>query len=197
MGKYSQCTHCAMAAVRHHYYLLYLQPEAAQRADRLRRTLRRRDQGPGYPMPPDRTHITLQPMGCSDAQHEVDLSLAMKVGDAIEYGPFDVSFDRLESSGTHLELCGSGAGLRELKRFQRGLAEALGRHGVPEGQLRTHFRPHITLDYQHPWVPARVVAPISWRVEHLWLVDSLQGQGRHRVIKRWSLATRQSAFEGW
>lgn len=156
-------------------------------------------------MPPERMHVTLQPLGAfkgrSPPRDVMDRATA--VGDALDDEPFDVLFDLVQcrasaaAPGT-LELRGRGPALRRLRRFQRGLVEGLRCSGFAEDRLRIHFTPHMTLDYAHPQVATRLLeTPIAWRVMELCLVDSLFGQGRHEVLRRWPLIQRQEAFGDW
>ncbi len=56
----------------------------------------------------------------------------------------------------------------------------------------------MTLDYAHPRVnPQSLDTPIAWQVTHLYLVDSLYGQGRHEVLGCWPLRQRQQTFSDW
>lgn len=190
---------------RHHiYYLLYPTPAAARCAEVLWDTTRLRCATvKSFPMPPERLHVTLLPLGRFEHGLRGELlDMALAAGAAVDDGPFDFVFDLLRSRsggpiGT-VELAGRGPALRKLYRLQRDLRGRLIRAGFPADQLRTGFTPHMTLDYKHPRVaPRSLDTPISWPVTQLCLVDSLVGQGRHEVLARWPLRPRQQVFSGW
>jgi 2'-5' RNA ligase len=186
------------------YCLLRPTPAAATRAAALWTTQRVHSTAFGsFPMPPERLHITLLPLGSFEGSvPDTVLHLARVAGAAVDDEPFDVVLDRLRSRGGApmgtVELGGDGTVLRKLYRLQRDLRERLIRAGFPADQLRTGFTPHMTLDYKHPRVlPQTLETPIAWPVTELCLVDSLYGQGRHEVLERWTLRQRQQVFSGW
>lgn len=186
------------------YYMLRPTLAAAVRAAALWTTMRAHSVAfSSFPMPHERLHVTLLPLGSFDGSvpDEV-LHLARVAGAAVDDEPFDVILDRLRSRGGApigtVELGGDGTVLRKLYRLQRDLRKRLIRAGFPEDQLRTGFTPHMTLDYKHPRVlPQTLETPIAWPVTELCLVDSLHGQGRHEVLERWPLRQRQQVFSGW
>lgn len=190
----------------HHrlYYFLYPARAVAARAAALWQDTRHRCASfNGFPMPAERLHITLLPLGgFEDGIPEDVLQLARIAGAAVDDEPFDVRLDRLRSRGGGptgtVELAGYGPTLRKLCRLQRDLRERLIRAGFPADRLRTGFTPHMTLDYRHPRVlPQTLETPIAWPVTELCLVDSLHGLGRHEVLERWLLRQRQQVFSGW
>ncbi|MBT9464642.1 2'-5' RNA ligase family protein [Hydrogenophaga sp.] len=185
------------------YFLLYPTPAAACCAAVLWDATRLRCAVKSFPMPPERLHITLLPLGrFEDWIPDRVLEQAQAAGAAVDDEPFDVVFNALRSrSGAPIgtvELAGGGPALRKLYRLQRDLRERLIRVGFPADQLRTGFTPHMTLDYKHPRVaPRSFETPVAWRVTELCLVDSLHGRGRHEVLARWPLRERQQVFSGW
>jgi 2'-5' RNA ligase len=186
------------------YYMLRPTSAAAARAAALWTTLRVRSTAfSSFPMPPERLHITLLPLGSFEGSIPDDLlHLARVAGAAVDDEPFHIVLDRLRSRGSAsmgtVELGGDGAVLRKLYRLQRDLRQSVIRAGFSAGELRTSFTPHMTLDYKHPRVlPQTLETPIAWPVTELCLVDSLHGQGRHEVLERWTLRPRQQVFSGW
>jgi 2'-5' RNA ligase len=186
------------------YYMLRPSPAAAASAASLWTTMRVHSAAfSSFPMPLERLHITLLPLGSFEGSVPDDLlHLARLAGAAVDDEPFHVVLDRLRSRGGAsmgtVELGGDGAVLRKLCRMQRDLREGVIRAGFPAGELRTSFTPHMTLDYKHPRVlPQTLETPIAWPVTELCLVNSLYGQGRHEVLERWTLRQRQQVFSGW
>ena len=111
------------------YYFLYPPPlvaEAARHA--LLRAQGALQLGRGDPMPNDRLHITLHSLGrfLNGVPREV-LDLALAAGGAMDYEPFGVSLNLLQSRG------GGGAGTLgtsswPLKRAQRANCEGFSGH---------------------------------------------------------------------
>jgi RNA 2',3'-cyclic 3'-phosphodiesterase len=63
--------------------------------------------------------------------------------------------------------------------------------------VRSAFKPHVTLLRDDTYITSRPVAPVSWTVGELMLVDSLVGQSRYVVHGRWPLQSRQLSFGEW
>jgi 2'-5' RNA ligase len=191
--------------LRHHvYFLLYPTPAAADCAAALwNRTRHRLATQKSVPMPPERLHTTLMPLGCfEDRVPDTVLNLALAAGGAVDDEPFELVFNVIRSRGGGpfgtVELAGHGPALRRLRCLQRDLREQLIRVGFPAGRLRGSFTPHMALDYRHPIVvPRSLETPIAWPVTELCLVDSLHGQGRHEMLCRWPFRQRQQVFSGW
>lgn len=155
-----------------------------------------------WPMPPERMHMTVQKLGCYLPEAGVPawlLALTDRL-DGQSFGPsFDVSLDVLQSrdpqaSTTTVELTGRGAGVAGVRRLCRQLAEAMVRIGFPAELIRRRTLPHVTLDYCHTPMPARRIAPLTWRFEDICLVVSRNGEGAHRVLKRWQLVDPQQSL---
>lgn len=186
------------------YYFLYPPPLVAEAAGHaFLRAGGLLELGRGDPMPGDRLHITLHSLGrfLNGVPREV-LELALTVGNAMDYEPFGVSLNLLQSRGGAggvgtVELAAQGCAARELRRFQRALGNTMRRMGFGESQIRSHFNPHMTLHYQHKGIDRTTVAPITWTAMQFALVDSFYGLGRHDVLARWSLQARQQAFVDW
>ena len=141
-------------------------------------------------MPNDRLHITLHSLGrfLNGVPREV-LDLALAAGGAMDYEPFGVSLNLLQSRGGGgagtlgtVELAAQAGAARELRGFQRALGNTMRRMGFGESQIRSHFNPHMTLHYQHQGIGRTTVAPITWTAMQFALVDSLYGLGRPSLI---------------
>lgn len=135
---------------------------------------------------PSRFHVTLLPLG--DARHltpellaRIDHAVA-----ALSAGPFSLLFDRIFGSTLR------GSAMRDAQLFQRELVRWLRAYGVPVPPYL--FRPHVSLAYGDPTSRAEPVAPIGWRVEELLLVESVHGEGRHILLRRWPLMAAQQTF---
>lgn len=186
-----------MGAVLDLYFMLYPPVPVAQAIQRLWRPPNSSRWGSSSPMPADRLHVTLVPLGryAQRLPNEV-VQVACRAASILEDAPFPVSLDLLQSRGPErevgtVELAGHGSGVLPLHRFRRRLAEALQRVGWPPDMIRRNYHPHITLDYRHEPVSARRVMPVAWDVTEFRLVASHYGEGRHEVLGRWPLCSRQ------
>lgn len=188
------------------YYLLYPPPLVAKAAkELLPRTKGPRWLGKGDPMSSDRLHITLHALGrfLDGVPREV-IELALAAGSAMDYEPFGVRLNVLQSRGGveegtfgTVELAPQTDAARDLRGFQHALGNTMRRMGFAETQIRSHFQPHMTLHYKHERIDRAVVVPVAWTVVEFALVDSLYGLSRHDVLARWSLKARQQAFLDW
>lgn len=162
------------------YLMLKPYRALALEIDRLRRSL---DLDHGYPA--DRFHITLQPFGDASAISSAELARIRAVAASLQAAPFRIMFDRVRGNAL---VSGNSRALRD---FQRLLATHLAASGVflPD----YGFDPHLSLLYGEWWHRNMRVQPIGWRVEELFLINSIRGKG-HAVLGRWSLQSRQGAF---
>ena len=134
----------------------------------------------GYAL--DRLHDTLLPLG--EATPEA-IARARAILESFNAEPFAVVFDHVE--GATLK---PRKGLRGPGIFQRALA----RHFAVSGfALPSYdFGLHLNLDYGNPSDHRAAIAPLSWTVDHILLIESVPG--RHIEHGRRSLAVRQYAL---
>lgn len=179
------------------YFMVYPPASVAQLAARLLDRVSGSSGNASFPMPPERLHITLAPLGRYTCQVPSDvLRVARRAGFSLEADPFTVTLDTLRSRGPAgdvgtVELVGQGRGVLRMRRFYRHLAATLQHVGWPPETIRTHLSPHITLDYRHDVVETRRVTPLAWEVTEVCLVVSHHGEGWHEVLERWPLRSRQ------
>lgn len=195
-----------MSQLHNLYYFLSPTPLAAETAKRLLQRLQGpRWTGRGEPMSLDRLHITLHYLGrfLNSIPREV-IDLALAAGSAMDYEPFGVRLNVLQSRGGFeegtfgtVELAPQAGAARELRGFQHALGNTMRRVGFAETQIRSRFNPHMTLHYKHERIDRMVVAPVAWTVVQFALVDSLYGLSRHDVLARWTLKARQQVFLDW
>ena len=186
---------------RHDLYLmLHLPSEAARVVARMQGRLNQGYRGPSKPMPTERLHITLVPLGSYVHRIPADvLRTALHAGTLLEEAPFRVCFDTLQSRGPKhrpgtVELAGHGASVLPLYRLRQQLFHALLKAGWRQDSIRPSFYPHITIDYERPPVSTRTVDPLSWEVTEVRLVDSHYGKGHHEVLAGWPLRERQPSL---
>jgi 2'-5' RNA ligase len=127
----------------------------------------------------DRLHSTFLPLGESTPK---TIAAARTILSAFNAEPFEVTFDHVESATLKPR-----KGLRGPGIFQRALA----RHFTVSGFAPPDydFGLHLNLDYGNPSDHRASVAPLSWTVDEILLIES--AYGRHIPHGRRSLATRQ------
>lgn len=168
-------------------------PDAAMAggAKRISSEVRRRLGLTAMPIPAERLHVSLVPVGgFSGSRPSAVIDAARMAANAVSMAPFRVEFDRVTSfSGGHgkraLVLTGSGDGVAGLVTLQKALSQAMTKAGLSV-RPRPSFSPHLTMMYA-----ARdcdfVIEPIGWTVSRFVLIDSLVGQSRHVHLGQWPL----------
>lgn len=133
---------------------------------------------------PDRLHSTLLPLGQSSRE---TIDAARRILGGFHADPFPVSFDHVEGNTLKRR-----KGLRAPADFQRALA----RHFAVSGFLAPPygFDLHLNLDYGTRPDRRVSIAPLSWRVAEVLLIESVHGEGRHIEHGRFPLLVRQYAF---
>jgi 2'-5' RNA ligase len=141
-------------------------------------------------------HLTL----CSFGRHEgpderIDhlLNLVREACTHVAFPNFEARVDRVMSFGRGDEkkpiVAIGGEGTRTLIALHEALGAALDRAGlrVPS---RGHFKPHVTLLYDHGFVGEHEVDPISWTVNDFTLIHSNIGKSRYDKLESWPLLSR-------
>src|SRR3546814_17050044 len=71
----------------------------------------------------------------------------------------------------------------------RRLAATLADLGMDVALWVRRIKPHVTIGYDGPPVPAQPVEPVSWTIDRVFLVESLHGRGKHIVHATHPLTT--------
>jgi RNA 2',3'-cyclic 3'-phosphodiesterase len=157
----------------------------AARIHRLAGLLKRAHNLSGRLITPERLHVSLFFLGGLQEQlvHSV-----CEAAERVRFSPFEVSFDRTASfrgrAGSRPFVLIGGDGTDQLRSFRQTLAVELTRLGLKR-RAKTNFEPHVTLAYDDRSVEEYPVAqPISWIVNELVLIHSLNG---YRRLARWPL----------
>lgn len=130
----------------------------------------------------DHLHFTLVRIGDLRLLPPKTLELIRAALRSLQVEPFEVSLNRIDRNAL------VGSNMRALRDFQRLLVDRLVRAGVDLPDYS--FNPHVSLTYQ-AWQHRHIkVAPLSWRVDELLLVNSVHGKG-HRPLGSWNLKPRQ------
>ena len=133
----------------------------------------------------DRWHCTLLPLGESNPDLIAAIHQAMR---AFNAEPFSVAFDRVE--GNMLKPC---KGLRRPGQFQSALRYHITVHDVKLPAYK--FGLHLNLEYKNASDRRSSIQRISWPVDEILLVESVNGEGRHILRGSWRLMHRQGAFD--
>lgn len=164
---------------------------ATARIAALARRLREEHGVPGRPLDDARLHVTLQFFGGFAGLPQSLIAAIEGVVDGTDLRAFEVVFDHVASfdgggGRRPWVLRGSEDGLARLHALHAVLGQGFAAAGVRvEGHAR--YVPHLTLLYGDHALPRQAIEPIAWTVHELVLVDSLVGQGLHRVLQRWPL----------
>jgi 2'-5' RNA ligase len=170
------------------YLLLYPAAAAVTQMATLGSRLGRQLHLPGRPAEAKRLHLTLHFL-CHFAR--LTSGLLAKVDNTLSgltMPPFLIGFDRVMNFGRErgkLVLCGNHDSIAGVMMLWDEIVLTLSPIGLCQG--RHSYTPHVTLNYADCFVRERQIAEICWPVREVALVCSLQGQSRHRVIRRWRL----------
>jgi 2'-5' RNA ligase len=164
-----------------HQLFCAIQPpaEATSHALDIRNSLCRDDGLRGTAVAGSRLHATLHPFGHFDALQKDYIDLLCRLLSTVEQKPFLVTFDLVKSYAS-LVLVPSVKN-EALKALSRAIGRAVDFKG------NWTFSPHITLLYTQQKIADRRIDPISWTVNEFVLIDSIQGETTHNLIKRFPL----------
>ena len=143
------------------------------------------------PIPPERLHVSLVPVGgFSGSCPSAVIDAAVRAAGTVSVAPFKVEFDRVAtftaSRGRHaLVLTGHDDSIAGFTRLNEALRDALMKTGLKPPR-QSNSSPHLTLMYERQACNFPV-EPIGWTVNRFALVDSLVGQSRHMHLGEWSL----------
>ncbi|MFZ0269851.1 2'-5' RNA ligase family protein [Caulobacter sp.] len=171
------------------FFAIFPDPAAAIDIGRRADGLRDAQDLSGRPLALERFHITLHHLGDHAGVRRDIVAMAGEAAEAITTPPFEVTFDRAGSfhnGGNNPLVLQGGAGLENLKVFQRELGLAMARTGL--GKLADKsFTPHVTLLYDKRLVAEHAVAPIKWTVGGFSLIHSRLGRTEHIALAHWTL----------
>lgn len=173
------------------YFALYPDAQAAEAIVTLIADLRGRLGLTGRPVDRERLHISLNFVGRGAAPPPAELiAQASAVAAAVRARSFAVGLDRVASFRGDRErrplvlLSDDGVvGVLALhETLHKALADA---HMLPRKE--PVIVPHLTLLRDPVEAPETFVSPVRWMVRDFVLIYSIEGQGRHNVLGRWTL----------
>jgi len=166
-------------------------PATAARIVELTEDLRRRHGIAAPAMPAGRLHVSLNFVAKgAQAPPAEDVARARKVVEGLDVRPFRVCLNRVVSwrntgEARPLVLCGD-EGVIGLERLHGALHRRLSAAGLAAPAEPERWM-HMSLLWGRHDLILQPVAPIEWTVRELVLLDSLFGEGRHRLLGRWAL----------
>lgn len=173
-------------------FVAILPDEAASRSVSEFRNDLGEQHGPlGKLVPSGQFHVTLAFV--DDYSGDIPSKVVGNVSAACEAAarvqPFVARFDHLESFRNkpgNLPLVLGGDENPELMEFQKSLMKELIYRGLP-CKKNPKFNPHLTLSRGSKEVARQSIAPITWTVGEIVLVQSVIGKGKHLHLGRWKL----------
>lgn len=177
------------------FFAVQPDPATARRIDALRRRLVDEIGIEGAAIEVGRLHVSLHLVGDFPRLRSDRLFAARMAADEVAVGPFEVTFDSLETfpvppgreARRPLVLRGGSDGLAVL---HQALGTAMRRNGLRAG---TGCKAHITLSYGPTAVARRPAGPIRVTVDDFRLIHSERGLTRYHVLDRWTLRGRPAS----
>lgn len=171
------------------FLAVYPPPGLTPQISRLAWHLRDKEGLAGRPIGRERFHVTLHLIGQYAELLPEDIEEIIGAVSAIEMPPFRATLDcAMSFRHPHrrpLVLRGDD-GVTGLLMLQNQLVSALCRVGFARPN-EPEFTPHLTLLYDKRPVREQAVEEISWMVDEVVLVRSLQGLSCHVPLARWTL----------
>ena len=140
------------------------------------------------PIGSDRLHISLYSVYAGDELSEAEVQTAIRVGDAIRFGPFPVTFDRaLTYRNAKLKMpfvlaAPDSADPINGLRFQLGRKHSRLIGSI--GYRQRPIQPHVTLVWDQISVPENSIEPLTIIVQEFALVRSHIGFGKYDILNR-------------
>jgi 2'-5' RNA ligase len=173
------------------FFAVLLGPDVGALATEEAYQIRGQNRLKGWPIEPERSHITLYSLGDYNGLPRGLVMAALEAGARVRTPSFETEFDRAGSFRRNgrarpLVLRGNDEALASLVAFQKDLGAAMTDVGLAPFVART-FTPHVTLLYDKLTLDERPIQPIRWRVREFVLIHSLLGQTRYVILGRWPL----------
>ncbi len=180
---------------RHRLFFALL-PDAPARLEIVRLTglLRHVHRSYAEPIKPENLHVSLFAVDAYRGAAPDLIAGALAAGAAVKGAPFRICFDQTASFAA-----AANGKARPFVLFgevpdgavhvlRKAVAAAMRGHRLAYAVKGvTAFAPHVTLWWDQKVIAAHPVAPVSWTVRDVVLVDSVQGLGRHDHLARWPL----------
>ena len=171
-----------------YFFALVPPPEEAAAIDALAHELRWLHGLRGWPIGPERYHVTLCGIERYGGAAREEIATLEKIAASIVARSFTVAFDHVAGHGKpgdrqaiFLETSQTFA---ILDKLQRNLRREMRVRGF---RTPSKFGPHVTLLYDECRFSKLMVPPVTFPVREFVLVRSVHGESRHEHIARWPL----------
>lgn len=173
------------------FFALRPTPAAVAQIAGVAKRLRERAKPRLHLIAPTRLHVSLCGLGRYLSAPDPIVRCACAAAARTSATPFTLAFDRVETFGRGdgsrpLVLTASDGAVR-LHELRERLGVEVAAAGLPHSAGRAYV-PHLTLGYVREVIPGMAIAPVTWTVDEIVLIQSMQGRGRHIVAGRWYLA---------
>jgi 2'-5' RNA ligase len=143
------------------------------------------------PMQAGRLHLTLFITGDSLSPDRERADALRIAGGLMDHEPTAMQIGKINAKGHSVALQPTPG--HQLGSLHRHLAALAYREGV-SARDGWAFSPHVTLGYGVSTYGEWPVPPLDWQADHVVLIESHAGKGRHVLLGRWPLIPRQLRF---
>lgn len=175
------------------FFATFPDREAAGRIAALASDLKRRHRLRGALLQPERLHVSICPVPLPFVLPPSAAAKLKEAAESVAMPRFTVMFDRVMSfngrRGHRPLVLGRGEGTAGLEFLHDAVRRAMSSAGLHHIRPKD-FHPHVTLLYGDHDLPEQDVEQISWTVDKLTLVHSLQGLTIYRRLGEWPLRGR-------
>lgn len=171
-----------------YFFALVPPPEHAAALHAFAHGLRRSDGLRGWPIGPERYHLTLCGIERYGGAANEEIAALEKVGASMVSPGFTVAFDHVAGHGKSGDrqaiFLETSQTFAILDKLQRSLRREMRARGF---RTPSKFGPHVTLLYDECSFSKLMVPPVSFPVREFVLVRSVHGESRHDHLARWPL----------
>ncbi|CAN7234336.1 hypothetical protein LJR090_001036 [Bosea sp. LjRoot90] len=174
-----------------YFFALVPPPEDAAAIDAFAHDLRSSHDLRGWPIGPERYHVTLCGIERYGGVASEEIAALEKVGASMVASGFTVAFDRVAGHGKPGDrqaiFLETSLTFPILDRLQGRLRREMRARGF---RTPSKFGPHLTLLYDECPFSRPMVPPVSFPVREFVLVRSVHGASCHDHLARWPLGDR-------
>lgn len=174
-----------------YFFALVPPPEHAAALDAFAHELRRSHDLRGWPIGPERYHVTLCGIERYGGAADKEIAALEKIGASVVASSFTVAFDHVAGHGSvgdrQAIFLETSLTFAILDKLQRSLRREMRARGF---RTPSKFGPHVTLLYDECPFSKPMVPPVTFPVREFVLIRSVHGMSRHDHLARWQLGTR-------
>ena len=174
-----------------YFFALVPPPEDAAAIDALAHDLRRSHGLRGWPIGPERYHLTLGGIERYGGAADEEIATLERIAASMVATRFTVAFDHVAGHGSLGDRQAIFLETSQTFSILDGLQGSLRREMRARGfRTPSKFGPHVTLLYDECPFDKPIFPPASFPVREFVLVRSVHGASRHDHIARWPLGSR-------